>query len=109
MEMRYHYVRDMVQRRAVILRYIPTDEQTVDVLTNPLSKTKFEYFPDKLGLVDNAPLTEVLKSDQRLVSFSWGRYLVRDQDLSFGMVRDHTWCTNPQSKIEGSLTRDSDL
>ena len=25
-EMRYHYVRDMVQRRAVSLRYIPTDE-----------------------------------------------------------------------------------
>ena len=44
MEMRYHYLRDMVQRRAISLRYIPTDEQTADVLTKPLSKTKFEYF-----------------------------------------------------------------
>ena len=50
-EMRYHYVRDMVQWRAVILRYISTDEQTADVLTKPLSKTKFEYFQDKLGVV----------------------------------------------------------
>ena len=51
MEMRYHYLRDMVQRRAISLRYIPTDEQTADVLTKPLSKTKFEYFRDKLGVV----------------------------------------------------------
>ena len=57
-EMRYHYVRDMVQRRAVNLRYIPTHEQTADVLTKPLSKTKFEYFRDKLGVMENAPLTE---------------------------------------------------
>ena len=58
MEMKYHYVRDMVQRRAVSLRYIPTDEQTMDVLTKPLSKMKFEYFRDKLGVVENAPLAE---------------------------------------------------
>ena len=57
-EMRYHYVCDMVQRRAVSLQYIPTDEQTANVLTKPLSKMKFKYFLDKLGLVENAPLTE---------------------------------------------------
>ena len=37
---------------------IPTDKQTVDVLTKPVSKTKFEYFRDKLGVVENAPLAE---------------------------------------------------
>ena len=58
MEMRYHYLRDMVQRRATSLRYVPTDEQTANVLTKPLSKTKFEYFQDKLGVVENAPLAE---------------------------------------------------
>ena len=58
MEMRYHYLRDMVQRRAISLQYIPTVKQTVDVLTKPLSKRKFEYFRDKLGVVENAPLTE---------------------------------------------------
>ena len=35
-EMRYHYVRDMVQRRAVELQFVPTDEQVADVLTKPL-------------------------------------------------------------------------
>ena len=58
MEMRYHYLRDMVQRRAISLRYVPTDEQTADVLTKPLSKTKFEYFRDKLGPVENTSLAK---------------------------------------------------
>ena len=58
MEMRYHYLRNMVQRRAISLWYIPVDEQTMDVLTKPLSKTKFEYFRDKLGVVENAHLAE---------------------------------------------------
>ena len=49
---------DMVRRRAISLRYIPTDEQTADVLTKPLSNTKFDYFRDKLGVVENAPLAE---------------------------------------------------
>ena len=48
----------MVRRRAISLWYIPTDEQTADVFTKPLSKTKFEYFLDKLGVVENAPLAE---------------------------------------------------
>ena len=58
MEMRYHYLRDMVQRRAISLQYILIDEQSADVLTKPLSKTKFEYFRDKLSVVENAPLAE---------------------------------------------------
>ena len=35
-EMRYHYVRDMVQRRVVELQFVPMDEQVVDVLMKPL-------------------------------------------------------------------------
>ena len=58
MEMRYHYLCDMVQQRAISLRYIPTDEKTADVFIKPLSKTKFEYFLDKLGVVENALLAE---------------------------------------------------
>jgi hypothetical protein len=50
-EIMYHYIRDMVQRGAVKLQYVTTDEQIVDVLTKPLSKVKFVYFRDKLGVV----------------------------------------------------------
>ena len=43
----------MVQKGAVKLHYISIDEQTVDILTKPLSKVKFEYFRDKLGVLEN--------------------------------------------------------
>jgi len=50
-KIRYHYIRDMVQKRAVKLQYVGTDEKVADVLTKPLSRVKFEYFQDKLGVV----------------------------------------------------------
>jgi hypothetical protein len=39
-----HYIRDMVQRKAVLVEYLPTDKQIADVLTEPLAMSKFEYF-----------------------------------------------------------------
>jgi hypothetical protein len=50
-EIRYHFIRDMVQRGALKLQYISTDEQVADVLTKPLSRVKFEHFRYKLGIV----------------------------------------------------------
>ena len=50
-EIKYHYIRDMVQRGAVKLRYVATDEQTTDVLTKPLARVKFEYFRENLGVL----------------------------------------------------------
>jgi hypothetical protein len=52
-EIRYHYIRDMVQRVALKLQYISTDEQVANMLTKPLSRVKFEYFRNKLGIVRN--------------------------------------------------------
>ena len=54
-EIRYHYIRDMVQRGALKLLYVSTDEQVADVLTKPLSRVKFEHFRDKLGIVRKDP------------------------------------------------------
>jgi hypothetical protein len=34
-EIKYHYIRDMVQRKVVLVQYLHTDEQVVDVLTKP--------------------------------------------------------------------------
>ena len=50
-ENRYHYIRDMVQRGAIKLQYVSTNEQVADMLTKPLSCVKFENFRDKLGIV----------------------------------------------------------
>ena len=41
----------MVQKGVVNLKYVPTKEQVADLFTIPLSHVKFEYFQDKLGVV----------------------------------------------------------
>ena len=50
-EIKYHYIRDMVQRGVVKLQYVETDEHIADVLTKPLSRVKFEYFREKLDVL----------------------------------------------------------
>ena len=50
-EIKYHYIKDMVQRGAVKLQYVAMDEHIADVLTKPLSRVKFEYFMEKLGVL----------------------------------------------------------
>jgi hypothetical protein len=50
-KIRYHYIMDIVHKEAVRLQYVAIDEHVVDVLTKPLSRTKFEYSMDKLGVV----------------------------------------------------------
>ena len=50
-EIKYQYIRDMVEKGAVKLQYTTMDEQIADVLTKPLSRVKLEYFRDKLGVV----------------------------------------------------------
>jgi hypothetical protein len=57
-ELRYHYVRDMVQKNIFSIQYVPMVEQTIDFLTKPLSLTKFVYFREKLGVAENASLAE---------------------------------------------------
>jgi hypothetical protein len=52
-EIKYHYIQDMVQRGLVVLRYISIDEQIMNILTKPLSRVKYEYFRDELGALQN--------------------------------------------------------
>ena len=50
-EIKYHYIRDMVERGAVKLEYVATNNKIVDVLTKPLSRVKFEHFRENLGVL----------------------------------------------------------
>ena len=52
-EIRYHFIRDYVQRGAAMLRYISTNERVADILTKSLGWGKFVFFRDKLGVVQN--------------------------------------------------------
>ena len=50
--MPYHYIRDMVKRRAIQLEYINTSDQIADILTKALPKEKVDHFRKKLGMVE---------------------------------------------------------
>ena len=50
-EVRYHYIRDIVEKGATKLHYLAIDEQVANALTKTLSKVKLEYFREKLGVV----------------------------------------------------------
>jgi hypothetical protein len=57
-EIRYHFLRDRVQKGVVKFQHISTNKQIADILTKPLVKGKFVYFRDKLGVVENTSLAK---------------------------------------------------
>jgi hypothetical protein len=48
----------MVQRKEVHAQYLPTHEHIAYIFTKPLAKMKFEYFHERLGLVESASLSK---------------------------------------------------
>jgi hypothetical protein len=40
------------------VQYLSTHKQVADVFTKPLARMKFEYFRERLGLVENASLAK---------------------------------------------------
>lgn len=48
---RYHFVRDTLNRGEVTLDYVPTKQQPADGLTKPLTKQNHEQFKKMLGIV----------------------------------------------------------
>jgi hypothetical protein len=57
-EIRFHFIRDYVQKGIVKLQYVPTSEQVADILMKALMKGKFVFFRDKLGVVQNTLLAK---------------------------------------------------
>jgi hypothetical protein len=52
-DIKYHFIRDCVQRGAVRLDYIQIDQQMANIFTKALSKQKFMKFRDQMGLRQN--------------------------------------------------------
>ena len=61
-QIQYHFIRDMVQKGAVELQYIPTYDHTVDIITEPLSRFKFEYFRGRLGVEGPQSIPPIIHS-----------------------------------------------
>ena len=54
----YHHIRDCVQRKIMLLQYIPTEDQDADILTKALTRSKFEYHRGRIEVKDNPYLVE---------------------------------------------------
>ena len=49
-EVKYHFIRDLVEAKLIKFQYCPTSHQTADLLTKPLPVSSFEKHRLNLGL-----------------------------------------------------------
>lgn len=54
---KYYFLRDKVADKEVIVGYVPTGEQSVDIFTKPLPLGTFEYLRQKMGVVPPSDIT----------------------------------------------------
>ena len=47
-----HYIQRLVEDGTIDLQYVPTTDQTADILTKPLGPDKFVKFRGQLGVLD---------------------------------------------------------
>jgi len=52
-DIRYHFIRYYVQKGAVKLEYISTDEQVADALTKSFPRGMHVHFRDNMGVLRN--------------------------------------------------------
>ena len=51
-EIRHHFIRDHIQNEDIILEFVPTEDQLVDIFTKPLNEDRFEQIGGELGFYD---------------------------------------------------------
>ncbi|KAK6153338.1 hypothetical protein DH2020_012977 [Rehmannia glutinosa] len=50
-DVRYHFIRDHVEKKDITLEYISTDKQLADIFTKPLCESRFEELKHELELI----------------------------------------------------------
>lgn len=50
-DIRYHFVRELIEARALDVEYKPSGEMTADILTKPIPRIRFETHRKNLGIV----------------------------------------------------------
>ena len=50
-EIRYHFIRDLVERKIVCLEYIPIECQNANIFTKPLDRSKFETLRQVISVI----------------------------------------------------------
>ena len=50
-EIRYHFIKDLVERKIMALEYIPTERQNANIFTKPFDRSKFEALRQVIGVI----------------------------------------------------------
>ena len=50
-DIRYHFVRDLVQKKEIEVDYCPTTDMLADIMTKGLSRPRFQDLCNKLGII----------------------------------------------------------
>ena len=50
-EIRYHFIRDLIERKIVCLEYIPIERHNTNIFTKPLDRSKFETLRQVIGVI----------------------------------------------------------
>ena len=49
-DIKYHYIREEIEKGKIVLSYCPTNDMVADVLTKGLPKTSYEKFRAEMGV-----------------------------------------------------------
>jgi hypothetical protein len=49
-DIRHHFIRDLVENQVVSLDYVSTENQLADLFTKPLDGSRFEYLRNAIGI-----------------------------------------------------------
>ena len=52
-DIKYHFVRDVISRGDILVKKISTHENLADMLTKPLPRIKFKHGLNLIGVADN--------------------------------------------------------
>ncbi|KAK8921022.1 hypothetical protein KSP39_PZI020059 [Platanthera zijinensis] len=58
-ELRYHFIRELLEKKEVELLFCPTRSQLADILTKPLPRDRFLELRKKIGVINNTDLEGV--------------------------------------------------
>ena len=50
-EIRYHFITDLIERKIVCFKYISTEHQNADIFIKSLDRSKFETLRQVLGVI----------------------------------------------------------
>ena len=96
-EIDVHFIRDKVEKKEIEIAFVSSNDQTADVLTKPLTYSKFSFFRNKLKV---SPRDLSLRRDVKFedeaelgsahLGVPAGAYLITKDDAHTSKVMQHT-------------------